>query len=337
MLILAFDTCMAACSAAVFDSAKNAVVAEAYEEMERGHAERLAPMVSEVMAAAGVEFKQLARICVTRGPGTFTGLRVGLAMARGLGVSLGIPVVGVSSLAAIAAIAQGVRAVKAGARNDEIYFAVYDAGGSEIIAPRIARREEIEIPAGAVELSSLPRASQFAALAAGLAPEVYPPEPLYLRQPDIKPQYSVQRVDAEHLLASTLLAELHGESFETAWSRDEFSTLLSVPRTAALIISHAGEPTGFGLYRQAADEAEILTLAMRPSFRRRGLGRSLMREIESELKSGGTQLLFLEVAASNTAARALYARAGFSEAGRRKGYYARSGGHEDALVLRKSL
>lgn len=337
MLILAFDTCMGACSVAVYDSTEKRVLAEAYEEMERGHAERLAPMLAEVMMAAALEFKQLDRICVTRGPGTFTGLRVGLSMARGLGVSLGIPVVGISSLAAIAASAQGVRAVVAGARGGEVYFAVYDAEGRESVAPCIVRGEDLMVPEDAVEVSSLPRASQFAVLAAGLAPEDHPPEPLYLRQPDIKPQYSVQRVDTGQLLASTLLAELHGESFEAAWSRDEFSTLLSVPRTAALIISHAGEPTGFGLFRQAADEAEILTLVMRPSYRRRGLGRSLMREIESELKSGGTQSLFLEVAASNTAARALYARAGFREAGRRKGYYARKGGAEDALVLRKPL
>lgn len=337
MLILAFDTTMGACSAAVYDSAAGVVMAEACEEMERGHAERLAPMISEVMKTARVEFNQLDRICVTRGPGTFTGLRVGLAMARGFGVALGIPVVGISSLAAIAATAIGVRAVSVEARNGEIYFAAFDAAGHELVAPCVTRRDEIVLPHGAVEVTGLPRASRFAAMAAKVVPGDHPPEPLYLRQPDIKPQYTVQRVDAEHLLATTLLAELHGESFESPWSRDEFTTLLAVPRTAALIISHGGEPTGFGLYRQAADEAEILTLAMRPLFRRRGLGRSLMREIESELKGSGTHSLFLEVAASNAAARALYARVGFREAGRRKDYYARASGREDALVLRKAL
>lgn len=359
MLMLAFDTCMGACSAAVYDAAAARVLAEACEEMERGHAERLAPMIGEVMASAGVEFSQLARVAVTRGPGTFTGIRIGLSMARGFGVALGIPVTGMSSLAAIAANAtgEGPRAIAVDARGGEIYFALYDAAGQEMLAPCITQSAEAArlLPPQAVLLGSaagllaaaagtshesgleLPRASRFARFAAGLDPASHPPDPLYLRQPDIKPQYTVQRVDEAQLLAATLLAELHGESFDKAWNRDEFATLLAVPRTAALIISHGGEPTGFGLYRQAADEAEIITLAMRPAFRRRGLGRALLGEIERELRGGGAQALFLEVAASNAAARALYARSGFHEAGRRKDYYARSGGREDALVLRKTL
>jgi len=359
MLILAFDTSMGACSACVFDSGKNRVLAEAYEEMERGHAERLAPMVAEVMKAAGVEFKQLARIAVTRGPGTFTGLRIGLAMARGLGLALGIPVIGVNSLAAIAyPVGDGAaRAVAIEARNGEIYFALYDEAGQEVIAPCVTKPDEAmkRLPPSCIALGSaadrlagatgvsratggdLPRASSLARIAAHLAEETNPPEPLYLCQPDVKPQYTVQKVDETQLLAAMLLAEMHGESFETAWSRNEFSTMLAVPRTAALVISHGGEPAGFGLYRQAADEAEIITLATRPSFRRRGLGRALMKEIEGELKRGGTQSLFLEVAASNASARALYARAGFLETGRRKDYYVRAGFREDALMLRKAL
>jgi ribosomal-protein-alanine N-acetyltransferase len=289
------------------------------------------------MKTAGVEFRQLSRIAVTRGPGTFTGLRIGLSMARGLGISLGIPVIGISSLAAIAASAAGVRTVAVAARGGEFYHAAYDEEDREIVKPCVVRYAEVIKPPEANELSGLPRASRFAPLAAKLAPETHPPEPLYLRQPDIKPQYTVQRVDAQQLLAATLLAELHGESFETAWSRDEFSTMLAVPRTAALVISHGGEPAGFGLFRQAADEAEIIALATRPPLRRRGLGRSLMQEIERELKSSGAHYLFLEVAASNLPARALYARAGFHEAGRRKDYYARNGFREDALVLRKAL
>lgn len=360
MLTLAFDTSMGACSAAVFDTAAGRLLAEAYEPMERGHAERLAPMIREVMKEAGAEFHSLGRIAVTTGPGTFTGLRIGLAMARGFGVSLGIPLAGLTSLAAIAANESddATRAVAVEARNGEIYFAVYGPHGAVVVEPQLIRPEDakVQLPGSQLLLlgtaaerlmgadaharsqaGDLPRAGHFAAMAARLDAGSQPPSPLYLRQPDIKPQYSVQRIGESQKLAATLLADLHGESFEPGWSRDEFSTMLAVPNTSALIIIHAGEPTGFGLFRQAADEAEIITLAMRPGFRRRGLGRALMSEIEKDLKGRGAQALFLEVAASNAAARALYARAGFREAGRRKGYYARSSGREDALVLRKSL
>lgn len=358
MLVLAIDTSMDACSAALFDAGRGAVLAEACEEMERGHAERLAPMIAETMAAGGAAFKDLARIMVTRGPGTFTGLRIGLAMARGLGASLGLPVVAINSLAAIAAGAEQNAAcgVAVSARNGEIYFAAYDAGRGEIVPPRLTRAAEaakllpqdcLILGSGAdaedfaalarIEGRDLPRASRFAHLGANLDPVAHPPDPLYLRQPDIKPQYSLQLVEDEQPLAATLLAQLHGESFERAWSRDEFSTLLAVPQTAALIISHGGEPAGFGLFRRAADEAEIITLAMRPEFRRRGLARALLGEIERRLETEGARALFLEVACSNDAARALYSRGGFREAGRRKDYYDRSGGREDALVLRKAL
>ena len=76
--------------------------ARAMQFMDRGQAEALAPMVQETMGMAGVAFKDLARIAVTTGPGTFTGVRIGLAMARGLGVALNIPITGINSLAAIA-------------------------------------------------------------------------------------------------------------------------------------------------------------------------------------------------------------------------------------------
>ncbi len=101
MKLLAVDTALGACSAALLDG--DTVLAHRFEPMERGHAERLAPMVEEVMREAALPFTALDRLAVTTGPGTFTGQRVGLAFMRGLRVALKKPLIGVTSLAAMAA------------------------------------------------------------------------------------------------------------------------------------------------------------------------------------------------------------------------------------------
>ncbi len=107
MRVLAIDTALAACSAAVLDTAVGGVsagiVASESLPMVRGHAEALIPLIARVMKAAGMTFPDLDRLVVTTGPGSFTGLRVGIAAARGLGVATKIPVVGVSTLSAYAA------------------------------------------------------------------------------------------------------------------------------------------------------------------------------------------------------------------------------------------
>ena len=101
MILLALDTCLGACSAAIVDGAQ--VVASVSEPMTRGHQERLAPMARDLMAEGGLAFTRLDRIGVTIGPGSFTGLRVGLAFAKGLALALDRPCVGVGTLEALAA------------------------------------------------------------------------------------------------------------------------------------------------------------------------------------------------------------------------------------------
>ncbi len=100
MKILAVDTALGACSVALLEDDR--LVAHIFEPMERGHAERLAPMVDEAMKQAGMAFAALNRLAVTVGPGTFTGQRVGLAFMRGLRLALHIPLTGVTTLEAMA-------------------------------------------------------------------------------------------------------------------------------------------------------------------------------------------------------------------------------------------
>jgi ribosomal-protein-alanine N-acetyltransferase len=129
------------------------------------------------------------------------------------------------------------------------------------------------------------------------------------------------------------LAQLHAESSVVAWTEGSLREILQTPGTFAF----AGKD-GFIVVRAAADEAEILTLAVRPNCRRRGLGTLLVRSAADHAHRLGSSRLFLEVAVSNAPAAALYEGLGFGEVGRRKNYYATAPGNfEDALILRSNL
>lgn len=129
------------------------------------------------------------------------------------------------------------------------------------------------------------------------------------------------------------LAAMHAGAFSAPWDVAAFESLLGQAGVFAI-----EAPQGFILIRSVADEAEILTLAVDPGARRQGLGARLVREGAAAAAARGAARLFLEVADDNPAALALYAGAGFTEAGRRPGYYARpDGGRQDALILALNL
>ena len=131
------------------------------------------------------------------------------------------------------------------------------------------------------------------------------------------------------------LARLHAACFSAPrpWSADEFRELLEAPGTLLLAHDH-----GFVLAQCAENEAEILTIAVHPEQRGQGIARNLIRRLESWLRTIGVRRIFLEVSDANQAARALYASAGYRQAGRRKSYYrAADGTRDDALILSKKL
>ncbi|HEY2179302.1 MAG TPA: tRNA (adenosine(37)-N6)-threonylcarbamoyltransferase complex dimerization subunit type 1 TsaB [Caulobacteraceae bacterium] len=206
MLILLVDTCLAVCQAALV---RNGIVLAAMSEpMVRGHQERVAPMVREVLAAAKVRLVDVDRIAVTLGPGSFTGLRVGLAFAKGLALALDRPCVGVGTLEALAASEEGgglcVAAIDAG--RGAIYLQFFD-GDHELTGPdrlpvETAAARIVEIGPGQRLIG--PQASAFApalpsvlptdlaapsplaiARLAAKAPLIRP-RPLYLHAPDAK-------------------------------------------------------------------------------------------------------------------------------------------------------
>jgi tRNA threonylcarbamoyladenosine biosynthesis protein TsaB len=208
--ILAVDTALGACSAALLDDGR--VLAHRFALMSRGHAEALAPMVEDVMNEAGVAYAALDRLGVTVGPGAFTGQRIGLAFMRGLRLALKAPLVGVTTLAAIAAQAKAEtglpRAIAINdARRDEVYIEIapslppsvlsFDraievveeqSDASRVALAGTAASRACEALSKGFQLSRVrePDALWVARLALAAKPEKGPPRPLYLRAPDAK-------------------------------------------------------------------------------------------------------------------------------------------------------
>ncbi len=217
MLILAIDTALDACAAAVLDTESGRLIAQESESMKRGHAEALMPMIARVIKASGIGFSGLDRIAVTTGPGSFTGLRVGLSAARGIALAANKPVVGLTTLSAYAApvVSQnGEQPVMSAidARHDHVYFQVVSGDGSSLIRPRLAPIEEAlgasrfgalhlignaagilagRWPADApppfsVDAQPAPDITWVAWLGAAVNPDTAPARPFYLRAPDAK-------------------------------------------------------------------------------------------------------------------------------------------------------
>lgn len=140
---------------------------------------------------------------------------------------------------------------------------------------------------------------------------------------------------------SPAIAVLHQEDFHRPWTDVEFASLLSQDTVFGFLARETGRgheaPAGFVLARLAADEAEILTIAVARAHRRQGLGWKLMDAVLRELHRQRAEALFLEVDETNAAAIALYRRFGFSEVGKRPDYYQSATGATGALVMRRDL
>jgi tRNA threonylcarbamoyl adenosine modification protein YeaZ len=222
MRVLAIDTALEVCAAVVLDTEHGRVAHESLP-MVRGHAEALMPLIARVMHQADMRFTALDRVAVTTGPGSFTGLRVGISAARGIALSIGKQAFGLTTLAAFAApfIAQDDKtavAVAIDARHEHVYLQVYGPGGRTLVAPRLASiRDALRVCAtgapritgtaanliaaawpagerapGTVDERSAPDIGWVARLGSVAVATGAPPKPLYLRAPDAQPQNAAQ-------------------------------------------------------------------------------------------------------------------------------------------------
>jgi len=223
MRVLAIDTALAACSAAVLDTEHGGILASDSLSMTRGHAEALMPLIYHVMQHAQMAFADLDRVAVTTGPGSFTGLRVGISAARGIALATDKPAVGVSTLtvytAPLLADDDSTPVIAAiDARHDHVYLQVFGVGGRVLIAPRLAPMSDAvraasdtqsrivgsaaqsiadRLPRGAplpllVDVREAPDIIWVARMGAVLPEGQSPPKPQYLRAPDAQPQNAAQ-------------------------------------------------------------------------------------------------------------------------------------------------
>jgi tRNA threonylcarbamoyl adenosine modification protein YeaZ len=217
MRILAIDTSCGAASAAIVDGFSRQPLARRSEPMTHGHAEALAPIVERVTREAGDGFASIGAIAVAVGPGSFTGIRIGLAMARAMALTLEIPAIGVSTLVAFAAplldeTHPGVIVSAIDAKHGGVYFQAFESSGRPLFEPRVANLRDAVRAIGSGPLRLAGDGAEAFALEArrvglvcesagaaypdivaiarvGLASNAsdWPPRPLYVKPPDVKP------------------------------------------------------------------------------------------------------------------------------------------------------
>jgi tRNA threonylcarbamoyl adenosine modification protein YeaZ len=279
-MLLALETCFGKFSIALFDGG----VCKAYfaSTEETKQAEELIPAIQALLAGAGVAYGALTKIAVCVGPGSFTGLRIGLAAAKGFGLALPVQVIGVSALAAAAA-KKGSYPVYLNASRGEAFYQ-NSASSAPALIPYTG------------EFDDTPDARDVA-LASGLHPLAA--TPLYVRKIDAK----LPQVVADH----KTMAKMHAACFDKGWVTADFANY-----------DYILESQGFVAYKTVLDETEIKTICVLPASRKQGIASQLLAQLITAQKG---KTIFLEVEESNLPAINLYKKHGFTEFGRRKDYY----------------
>ena len=369
MYLLGIDTCGPSGTVAV-GGLREAHEVEIFAQRElasRTYSATLISAIEELLTGQGIGLADLGCIVVVNGPGSFTGVRVGLAAAKGLAEGAGVPVIAVSRLEVLANVAN-VSSAALDAHRHEIFLRLADGSGQvrELLAGApelsgIIPSAEIAVcddPASALLQQVWPAARQVcvAGPSAGDALNVVAPDVCagnfvdlalldghYLRRSDAeifghavgKPNIRPMRV------GDVLRVVAMADSLDQAprWTAETYARALDPaggPRRIALVAEDPeGDIAGFLVTVLIPPQAELETIAVGKTAQRQGIGRRLYAALFAALDPLGITEIVLEVRESNVPARGLYASLGFAETGRRSGYY--SDPREDAILLRRML
>jgi tRNA threonylcarbamoyladenosine biosynthesis protein TsaB len=365
MLTLSLNTAFSALEGAVLDG--DTCLAEQRAPMQRGQDAALAGFVRGLLAEAGLALGDLDRLAVVTGPGSFTGIRIGVSYMRGLALVLDVPCVGLTSIESavspevIGPVFGGLQAQKR--PPDQTWWVQDLSAGYGTDTPRELSREETlqrladfsgsvfvsghagllpELGAKAMQ-DLVPSAIIAGRKAQSVTPASHPPSPVYARAPDAALPKPRETAPKRALIVlrpddAGAMARLHAAGFPEAWSAAAFRDLLKEPGVLALGMQQAGTLCGFALTRSVADESDLLTIVTDVSRLRGGIAASLVKALETRLGERGVSRWTLDVAEDNLPAIQLYQKAGFAEDGRRAGYYT-SGRNKpvDAILMSRRL
>ena len=378
MKILAIDSSGLVASAAILED--EVLLAEYTTNFKKTHSQTLLPMIDELVRMTEQDLDTIDAIAVAKGPGSFTGLRIGAATAKGLALALKKPLIPVPTVDALAYNLFGTSGricPLMDARRNQVYTGVYDFEGGKfrVLEPQMAVsieeilakqkeyqgetiflgdgvpvfRENILKVLGTRAKFAPPHLSrQRAGALAGLAAEYFR-EGKIVASKDLRLDYlRLSQAERERLEKEEtkviiremtpedvdVVAEIEAENMSLPWSKDSLLDSLKQEFTHFFVacVEENKEIIGYCGSYFTKDEADLSLISVRKEYQRQGIAEKLLRKLYQEMKSAGISEMYLEVRTSNTAARKLYEKHGFSYIGKRVGYYDLP--KEDALLMK---
>lgn len=367
MKILAFDCSSKTMAAVIGDG--DTLLAEDFRADNRNHAPYLMPMIHGLLEKTGLCMKDIELIGVTVGPGSFTGLRIGIATAKGFADLLGVPVVPLCSIDVLAENYrdyEGLFVPILDARKSQVYAGVFRNHGGKIeklmretaISPLRELMEKLpetepvlffgDAVAGwrdKIESCYGSRCSfgdeqkngicgeALLRLTAAAPSSCYTrdPSPVYLRGVDAKAKFTDYVIDAMNLKDIPELVELDKTCFPRPWSKKIFHDEMTNGYGHYWVIRSGGKVTAYGGFWLVDNECHITNIAVHADHRHTGQGRAMLEHIIAVAGLYGVRGITLEVRPSNETAVHLYESHGFQREGLRKKYYEDNG--EDALIM----
>lgn len=367
MKILAFDCSSKTMTAAIGDG--DTVLAAGFEVENRNHAPYLMPLIHDLLEECNLKMQNIDLLAVTVGPGSFTGLRIGIATAKGFSDLLELPILSVCSLDALAENYREERRILVpilDARKNQVYAAVYDNRKGRMekivaempISPLEPLAEYLEgyedilffgdaVPGWKERIQACYgsrccfgendkngiRGEALLRIAVAASEADYRNDimPMYLRGVDAKAKFTNYTVEVMHVDDIPALVELDKTAFPRPWSANMFLNELQNRCGHYWVIRTENKVTAYGGFWMVAGECHITNIAVHEDYRHMGQGRMMLEYMLSMAKLYGAHGITLEVRPSNDAAISLYRNHGFQTEGRRKHYYEDNG--EDALIM----